>query len=111
MLHKSCAVRHCPFAGRKHNIAGLVGKTQSKNFGHERADLSRRKIDDRKNLSPYKPLGLVMLRNLRRAFLDADIRAEINHKLVGGFSGFRKTPGIDDCTHPDINFKKIIETA
>ena len=78
----AAACRSAPADRRrdKHDRAVLVLKAERQHFGAQRADLARREVDHRHHLPPDERLGLVVHGDLRRGFLDPDLRPEIDQR-------------------------------
>ena len=95
-------VKSFTFDGGEDHFAFGIRETQGQNFRHEGADLAWREIYDGGDLAAEQSTGCVILGDLGRGFLDADLRAEIDLQLEGRLPRFRKgidaNDGADHCT-------------
>ena len=67
------------------------------------------KVHDRRDLAADQRIGPVVHGDLRRAFLDADLRAEIDLQPHRGFARAGQRFGRHDGADADIDFQKIVE--
>ena len=51
----------------------------------------------------------IVPRDLRRRFLEADRRAEVDDQLEGGFARLRERPHLDDRADADVDPEEIVE--
>jgi hypothetical protein len=108
-LKKSSAVGDFFIGTDQHDVVIFVGQAECENFGHEGADLARREIDDRQNLPACQIFCAVVFRDLGRAFLLPDFRAEINYEFDRWLSRLWKKFRADNCADADVNFQELIE--
>src|SRR5215510_7134124 len=103
------AVRHRPVKADEHDLAGVVGEAQSEDLRHELADLARREIDHRGDLAANQLCGLIVPGDLRRAFLHADLRAEVDLQLDGRLARPVQRLGGDNGADSDVNLEEVVE--
>jgi len=101
------AIGNKTVGGEQDDVPVVVGKTQRQHFGHRRADLARREVDHRRDLSPGQLVDRVIRRDLRAAFPHADARAEIDFEAIGRLARLGEFARRDDRADADIGLQKI----
>ena len=77
-LEQTDSIRDGPVYCRQDHLTVVVRKAKDKNFRHELADLSRRKIYHRSDLATDEFVGGIVPRDLRRTLFLADLRPKID---------------------------------
>lgn len=91
------------------DFAGGVREAQGQDFGHEFADLARRKIYDGGDLAAGEGCRGVVGGDLGAGFFEADGWAEIDGEFQGGFAGFGEDFGGGDGADADVHGEELIE--
>src|SRR6185437_16466978 len=76
---------------------------------HELADLTRREIDDGRDLPADERARLIVLRDLRARFPGADALPEIDDQLQRGLARLRKRLDRDDGADANVDGEELVE--
>jgi hypothetical protein len=92
----------------QHNRAGIVGKAEDQHLRHEPADLLWREIDDRGDLPADQRFATVVLGELRRGALHADLGPEIDRQFERGAARLGKRLGRDNRADANVDPGEIV---
>jgi hypothetical protein len=88
-----------------------VRKSQRQDFRHEFADLARWKIDHGRDLSSNQLFGGIMFGYLRRRFLCADARSEIDQEADGRLARAFQRRSLNNGADANVDLAKRVETC
>ena len=109
LLVEPAAVRDRPFHGDQDDIAGLVREAQDQHLGDHLRDLARREVDDGRHLPADQLVDAIVLDQLGRAALAADLGAEVDQETVGGLAGGGVRRRLDDGADADVDLQEVVE--
>jgi hypothetical protein len=97
------ALRHGKIRSDKNDLPVGIRKPQHQHVGNERADLSRRQIDDSGHLATEEGVRRVVAGNLCRGFALADVGAKVDPELDRRFPCLGKGFRPDHRADPDVH--------
>src|SRR6185503_8035649 len=106
---QAAAVRHLALGADQNDLAVGIGEAEGEHLRHELADLARGEVHHGGNLAADQRSRVIVFRDLRRAFLLADLGAEVDPEPDGRLAGAIGRLGGDDRADADVHLEEVVE--